>query len=263
MAIGAAGLSAGPAPLALVTGELQARLLRAPHERVRVIVQGQVAEVLEAAGRHGLVVHRVLDRMVVVGANAAEVALLQAEPAVSSLSGDIRMRPMMTVSDQAMSADQTRAGSTGPLGLGFPGVTGKGVGVAVVDSGIAAHKALGSAVVAAVSFVPGDPSVADAFGHGTHIAGIITGNGSAASKVTSLYKGGVAPGAHLVNVRVLGADGSGYTSSVIAGLDWVVANRSRYAIRIVNLALGHPVTAPGAVDPLCSSIAHVVQSGLV
>jgi len=91
--------------------------------------------------------------------------------------------------------------------------------------------------VASVSFVPGDPSTNDAFGHGTHIAGIIAGQ---KTSVTPLYDGGIAPGAHLINVRVLGNEGSGYTSDVMAGIQWTVANKDKYAIRVMNLSLGHP-----------------------
>jgi len=57
-------------------------------------------------------------------------------------------------------------------------------------------------VVARASFVTGDHDTTDGFGHGTHIAGIIVGQASAASGVTAAYTGGLAPGAHLVNVRV-------------------------------------------------------------
>jgi serine protease AprX len=114
-----------------------------------------------------------------------------------------------------------------------------------------------------VSFVSNDPVVSDVYGHGTHIAGIIAGNGSAASSVTPLYTGGVAPGAQLVNVRVLGVDGSGLTSDVIAGIEWVIANRAKYNIRVINLSLGHPVMEPAATDPLCEVVAEAVQAGIV
>src|SRR6185369_17357289 len=98
---------------------------------------------------------------------------------------DAEVRHTMSVSVKSTAADQTRAGTSGLLGIGgITGVTGQGIGVAVIDSGISAHKALTNRVVANISFVTGDPSVADAYGHGTHVAGIITGAGSAASGVT-------------------------------------------------------------------------------
>ena len=251
-----------PSPVALGL-EVVSRLLFAPREPVRLILGGEVTEVLEVARQQGLTIHRTLDNYVVVSASAAQIAALLSIPAIKSIAGDVNVAPMMVVSDRAMGADQARSGGSGLLGLAYPGVTGNGVGVAIVDSGISPHRALANKVVANVSFVPGDSATTDAYGHGTHIAGIVAGLGSAATRVTPEYSGGVAPGAHLVNVRVLGANGSGYTSNVIAGLDWVVANRRRYGIRVVNLSLGHPVTAPCVVDPLCSSIARVVQAGIV
>ena len=114
-----------------------------------------------------------------------------------------------------------------------------------------------------MSFVTGDPQMTDAFGHGTHVAGIIAGNPARANGVAREYTGGVAPGANLINVRVLGADGSGFTSDVINGIEWVVANRARYNIRVINLSLGHPVTEACATDPLCEAVNQAVQAGIV
>ena len=152
----------------------------------------------------------------------------------------------------------------GLLGIGaVAGVTGQGVGVAVLDSGISTHPALSKKVVANVSLVSGDPGVADVYGHGTHIAGIIAGQASAAASVTKLYTGGIAPGADLINVRVLGADGTGLTSDVIAGIEWTIANKAKYNIRVMNLSLGHPVNEPAATDPLCEAVADAVNAGIV
>jgi serine protease AprX len=111
--------------------------------------------------------------------------------------------------------------------------------------------------------VSGDPSTADAHGHGTHIAGIIAGNSGASRYVTSLYRGGIAPDVKLVNVRVLGADGTGWTSDVIAGIEWVIENRDKYDIRIINLSLGHPVTEPSTTDPLCIAVMKATAAGIV
>ena len=70
--------------------------------------------------------------------------------------------------------------------------------------------------------VSGDP-----FGHGTHVAGMIGGAGSAAARVTAAYTGGSAPAVRFIDVRVLGRTGVGYTSDVLAGIDWAIANRTK------------------------------------
>jgi subtilisin family serine protease len=183
--------------LDLLTNDLLQQLTTRPDVPVRIIVRGNVPELLEVASRHRVPVVRRLDEFIVTVANAAQIAALAKERAVVGLASDLPVRSAMKVSDRAIAADQTRAGVAGSwlLGLGgVEGVTGRGVGVAIVDSGISPHQALSNKVVAAVSFVPGDPSVQDGFGHGTHIAGIVAGAGSAAAKVTSEYSGGVAPG---------------------------------------------------------------------
>ncbi len=92
---------------------------------------------------------------------------------------------------------------------------------------------------------------------------MIGGASAAAAKVTSAYPGGSAPRAHFADVRVLGANGGGYTSDVIAGIDWVIANARRYKLRVINLSLGHPVTESSATDPLCRAVERAVRSGLV
>jgi serine protease AprX len=247
-----------------LSDDLLAHRTRLTIARTRVIVHGDTAQVAALAARHHLRVLRQLSNEAVVAANSLEIAELAADGAIDHLSGDPIVRTSMSVSNKAIAADQARAGAPGLLGIGaIPGVTGQGVGVAVIDSGISPHAALTGRVVANVSLVTGDPSTADAYGHGTHIAGIIAGSGAAARNVTGLYDGGVAPGVQLVNVRVLGADGSGLTSDVIAGIQWAVANRARYNIRIINLSLGHPVGEPAATDPLCEAVADAVQAGIV
>jgi serine protease AprX len=120
-----------------------------------------------------------------------------------------------------------------------------------------------SKVVANVSFVTGDADTTDGFGHGTHIAGTILGKASAASGVTGAYAGGIAPGANLVNVRVLNDEGMGLTSDVIAGIDWVIQHKADYNIRVINLSLGHSVTESASTDPLCEAVERAVNAGIV
>ncbi|HEX4931919.1 MAG TPA: S8 family serine peptidase, partial [Gemmatimonadaceae bacterium] len=171
----------------------------------------------------------------------------------------------MAVTNKVTGAEQVWGGSESLLGLvDAPGYTGRGVGVAIVDSGIAPHSALGTRVVERVNFVSTEPGgTGDPFGHGTHVAGVVGGSGSAAAGVTQSYTGGSAPGVRLIDVRVLGRDGRGLTSDVIAGINWAVANRARLGIRVITLALGHPVTEPSASDPLCAAVARAADAGIV
>jgi serine protease AprX len=232
--------------------------------RARVIVRGSRMQIDAIASRHHLAVVRYLNDSAVLLANGQEISELAADAENDVLSGDAPVVPFMTVSKSSTSADQVQAGTPGLFGIGgLPGVNGQGVTVAVVDSGISAHPALSQRVIANVSKVTGDSQTADAFGHGTHIAGIIAGSGSAAAGVTSLYSGGIAPGAKLVNVRVLGKDGTGWTSDVIAGIEWAIDNRDVYKIRIINLSLGHPVFEPSETDPLDQAVLKATTAGIV
>ena len=80
--------------------------------------------------------------------------------------------------------------------------------------------------------------------------------------MTSAYGGGSAPSVKFVDVRVLGRGGSGRTSDVIAGIDWVIAYRQAYNIKIINLSLGHPVMEPSITDPLCRAVSRAVAAGI-
>jgi serine protease AprX len=232
--------------------------------RTRVIVRGSRLELEAMAARHHLTVARYLDDSAVLLANGAELTELASDTANEILSGDPAVAPFMTISERSTAADQVQAGTPGFFGIGrLSGVNGSGITVAVLDSGISAHPALAQSVIANVSTVTGDSSTDDGFGHGTHIAGIIAGSSSAALGVTNLYSGGIAPGAKLVNVRVLGNDGLGWTSDVIAGIEWAIKNRDRYNIRIINLSLGHAVTEPSVTDPLDQAVFKATSAGII
>jgi serine protease AprX len=247
----------------LLSTDLLELVVNGDDRPVRAIVRGDVAAIQTAAARDGIKVLRLLDGLVVVEASPSLLNVLQGVTGVTSISLDNIVGPTMSLSDRVMAADLARAGSGGLLGalLGTPAINGKGIGVAVVDSGIASHSALSGKVLTAINFATGEYGPSDTFGHGTHIAGIIAGSTSASG--TSLYKTGVAPGAHLINVRVLNRQGLGYTSDVIAGIQWVVANRGKYGIRVMNLSLGHPIQQPCTFDPLCIAAEKAVASGLV
>lgn len=117
------------------------------------------------------------------------------------------------------------------------GYLGYGVGVAVVDTGIALHKDFvegGNRVTAFADFINHRTDPYDDNGHGTHVAGIIGGNGySSKGKYT-----GIAPECNLIGVKVLDKRGDGNISDVLAGLQWIIDNRRKYNIRIVNISVG-------------------------
>ena len=138
------------------------------------------------------------------------------------------------------------------------GGSGRGVAVAVLDSGVAADPDLANRIVASVNFadqrVTSDPG-----GHGTHVAGIIAGNGSRSAGEFV----GVAPQANIVDVRVLGQTGSGRISSVVRGIEWVIAHKNAYGIRVINMSFGAPVTASYRTDPMSAAVEIAWQRGLV
>src|SRR5687768_7034458 len=249
----------------LLSTDLLGLVLSGDDQPVRAIIRGDVNAILAAAARDDIRVLRVLSGFVVVEATPSQLQALQGIPGIDAISRDALVRPMMSVSLKAMATAEARAGSGGLLHLGLigatPAISGKGIGVAVIDSGIAPHAALSGKVIASVNYATGETTTTDGFGHGTHIAGIIAGTSTYGP--TPLFKTGVAPGAHLVNVRVLNRQGVGYTSDVIAGIQWVQANRTRYAIRVINLSLGHPIVEPCFFDPLCLAAEDAVTSGLV
>jgi serine protease AprX len=218
--------------------------------------------------RHGLVgrVRRELGDAIALEVTDAELDALQRNPLFAHISGDLPVVADMAVTNKVTGATAVWQGTPGLGLLGLlstPGYTGTEVGVAVLDSGIATHNALDTRVVAHVNLVSDEPGViGDPFGHGTHLAGIIAGNRTAASNVTSGFGGGSAPSARLIDVRVLGSRGSGRTSDVIAGIEWVIANRLLYNIRVLNLSLGHPVTEPSVTDPLCQAVTRAVAVGI-
>jgi serine protease AprX len=245
---------------------LSADLTNVRGDRVRLIVQPATeGDLGSIRGRLRGIVRRELEGSVALEVSRAEFDALSRDSAFAHISADAVVVSDMAITNKVTGASAMWQGSTGLLGLlSTPGYDGTGIGVAVVDSGISPHSALDSRVVARVNLVSWEgPTSGDPYGHGTHVAGIIGGNTTAAKYVTPAFAGGSAPGVKLIDVRVLGATGVGYTSDVIAGIDWAVANRSKYGIRVINLSLGHAVSEPAAIDPLCQAVARAVQAGVV
>jgi serine protease AprX len=133
--------------------------------------------------------------------------------------------------------DSSDTTSVGIVAVGAPSAwsrsTGAGVVVALMDSGIGNHPDLTAGkVVARANFVKDNATRLDPAGHGTHLAGIIAGNGESFR--------GVAPDARLVDIRVLDANGDGTLKNVVAGFDWLLKNRKTLHITVLNLSIGTP-----------------------
>ncbi|MCM1244091.1 MAG: S8 family peptidase [Roseburia sp.] len=113
-------------------------------------------------------------------------------------------------------------------------ILGSGACIAVLDSGIANHPDFGTRIRGWYDTVNGRLSPYDDNGHGTHVAGIAAGSGAASHG--SLR--GMAPSAELVSVKILDQYGEGMIPNILKGINWVIKNRLRYGINIVNISVG-------------------------
>uniref|UniRef100_A0AAU2AB27 S8 family serine peptidase n=1 Tax=Streptomyces sp. NBC_00093 TaxID=2975649 RepID=A0AAU2AB27_9ACTN len=133
------------------------------------------------------------------------------------------------------------------------GYTGEGVKVAVLDTGWAhAHPDLQGRVTTERNLINGSDNAEDDNGHGTHVAGIVAGSGAASD---GRYEG-VAPGADLLIGKVMDAGGSGFSSTIIAGMEWAVAQGAD----VVNMSLGTRLPSPGT-DPLSLAVNSLSAQG--
>ena len=130
--------------------------------------------------------------------------------------------------------------------------------IAIIDSGIDATRSadFGARVVASVNVSSRAPgATGDQQGHGTMVAGVAAG-------ASALYPGG-APNAQLVDVRTADANGESLASDVIAGIDWILAHRAQYGIRVVNLSMVGDAQTSFLSDPLNKAVERLWFSGIV
>lgn len=115
--------------------------------------------------------------------------------------------------------------------------TGRGVGIAFLDTGIFPHRDFTEPfprIAAFIDFVHGRPFPYDDNGHGTHICGIAAGSGAASN---GRYRG-IAPGSRLILGKVLDEHGDGSVKAVLKGISWIIDHRFEYGIRILNISIG-------------------------
>ncbi len=175
--------------------------------------------------------------------------------------------PIVRASDYDAASDANSMASTtdytGAQAWWAAGYTGKGIGVAVIDSGVSpvqgldgAGKLFNGPDLSLESQSP-DLTYLDTFGHGTFMAGLIAGDDGA-------YRG-MAPDAHIVSVKVATADGGTDVSQVIAAIDWVVRHRNDDGlnIRVLNLSYGTNSSQWYGVDPLAFAVEQAWDAGIV
>lgn len=265
---GAPAVSAAPTGSAYIHPLLREIAAANPDQIVRVVIQaaaqpgGFQAEPLEAA--INWLGGRVTSDLHFINALAAEMPA----GAVLKLPGYATVRAISpdaaVVETGCKSCKQnTKPNSVYPQAVGAhllwlerPFNLGQGVKVAIVDSGFTRHddlrfilKRKGPFRVSGVNFTDSDSSL-DRYGHGTHVAGIIGGNG-VSSKGRYI---GIAPAVEMVSVKACGDDGSCFTSDVLEGLQWIYEEGAAQGIRIVNLSINSSVLESYHTNPLCAAL---------
>ncbi|HEU4794070.1 MAG TPA: S8 family peptidase, partial [Pyrinomonadaceae bacterium] len=233
-------------------------------KRVKVIVQ-QVQETTSGGLLGGLLntVGGLLEGVLallnvrILDVRVNDVEVLATDPNVSYISLDAPVRSSGHLTTTT-GAQQVRVQKTL---LGTNNLDGSGVTIAVLDSGIDKnHKSF--AATGKIKFnkdFTGENRTDDPWGHGTHVAAIAAGIGS---PTAGAYEG-IAPGANLVNLRVLDSQGVGKVSGVLTALEWVLANKNSYGIRVVNMSLGTLAVNSYKADPICAAVRKLVNAGVV
>jgi serine protease AprX len=228
---------------------------QAPRGRSRVIIRLKAGVSSESAIRalRGVLGRRLTGvRGQVADVPDAALAAIASLPGVDGVSLDRQVRGTLERTGATIGSSWVR--NT----LGYDGT---GVGVAILDSGVVGwHDDLGNdRVVHFTDFVNFQTAAYDDYGHGTHVAGIIAGSGDDSNGA----RRGIAPGASLVVLKVLDGAGQGYISNVIAAIDYAIANKDRFNIRVMNLSVAAGVYESYTSDPLTLAAKRAVDAGIV
>ena len=228
---------------ARLSDDLAQRLSNGDTTATSVILTGTPEHIDRVVARHGLQIQKRLFGGAVVDVPAGALDRVTRDAEVDQVSSNHVVHSQVATVSETIGADLAVSGFDG-----VPGVTGKGVGVAIIDSGIANVPELRGRVVASHDFTDDRGRGLDRSGHGTHVAGIIDG---------------IAPGSDLISLKVLDDEGKGTAGDVIQAIDWAVEHRRRYRIRVINLSLGGEPMQSWREDPLCQAVQRAYQAGLV
>jgi serine protease AprX len=187
----------------------------------------------------------------------AEIDRLARDPAVLVVSLDAEMMASGNDDDQDGTSD---------LGVAYPfavnavaawdeGISGEGITVAVIDSGVRDGNDLSDSLVGGFNFSSLEHSAVDLSGHGTYVAGVIAGEADAYT--------GIAPGAQILSLKVADREGRALASDVVAALQWAVDHRDEYDIRVVNISLVSSIADSYLQDPLDAAVEQAWFHGIV
>jgi serine protease AprX len=176
-------------------------------------------------------------------------SLLEGHPSIKKIHTDREVHALLDIARPSVKANA-------PV---VKDLSGKGITIAVIDTGIYAHKDLAGRIKAFKDLTSNKSASYDDNGHGTHCAGDAAGNGSVSN---GKYKG-LAPQADLVGVKVLNRAGSGSLSTVMAGVQWCIDNKDRYNIKIITMSLGSSAAVSAGEDPMVSIVEKAWDQGIV
>jgi serine protease AprX len=224
---------------------------QAPNDHVRVLVEGNGA----AAAAHGHVARKLpLVDAVAATVRAGDLRRLAAHPGVSFVAPDAPVQLDTTGSVSAASLATIYPGRDSASNPWSAGATGRGVGIAVIDSGVTPSADFGSRLVQVALDGQGQ-AFNDSIGHGTMVAGVAAGNSPDGRFI------GIAPGANVYAINI-NRDTGVYTSDVITALKWVFDNAHAYNIRVVNLSLSETVPSSYKNSPLDLAVERLWASGI-
>jgi serine protease AprX len=196
---------------------------------------------------------------------AGKAAALRNSKLVANVTLNTKIQPA-SVGDPSLA-------TSFPLSVGAEqawaqGITGKGVGVAVIDSGISGDiadfkNADGSSRVTNVIANPGASTPNDVVGHGTHVAGIVAGNSKNRTDANQGRYQGIAPDADLVAIKTSDDNGESTVLDVINALQFVVDHKDELNIKVVNLSVSSDTPSSYEDDPLDAAVEFAWHAGIV
>ncbi|HVT65719.1 MAG TPA: S8 family serine peptidase [Mycobacteriales bacterium] len=229
---------------------------------VTVIVQGTSVPIVQTLV--GVAGGRTLTTLPLVNGVLAQVPssntlnLLQTLGLVTSPDAPVAVDGLVGALPATAPAANSYRSASGASALADTGVTGTGVGVAVLDTGVSALPDFGNRLVSGADFSGEGSPLQDGYGHGTFVAGLIAGDGSSSGGAYA----GEATGAKVVSVKVAGTTGLTDVARVIQGVAWAIANRTTYGIKVLNMSLGEVPTGPTQLNPLDQAVEAAWNAGL-